>query len=80
MSADLTGRSRSPEALHPDFQRFVDQIAVLQVAGAPAWHQLNAEQLRAATKDIRKGAAPVQGVERRNLRVAGARGPLDACL
>ena len=80
MNADVTGRSRSPEPLHPDFQRFVDQIAVLQAAGAPNWDQLSAEQLRAATKDIRKGAAPVQGVERRNLRVAGARGPLDACL
>ncbi len=80
MSADLTGRSGSPEPLHPDFQRFVDQIAVLQAAGAPKWDQLDAEQLRAATKDIRRGAAPVQGVERRNLQVAGARGPLDACL
>lgn len=80
MNADLTGRSGSPEPLHPDFQRFVDQIAVLQAAGTPKWDQLSAEQLRAATKDIRKGAAPVQGVERRNLRVAGARGPLDARL
>ncbi len=80
MNADLTGRSRLPEPLHPDFQRFVDQIAVLQAAGAPKWDRLSAEQLRAATKDIRKAAAPVEGVERRNLRVAGARGPLDARL
>ncbi len=80
MNADLTGRRRSPEPLHPDFRRFVDQIAALQAAGAPKWDQLSAEQLRAATKDIRKAAAPVQGVARRNLRVAGARGPLDARL
>ena len=84
MNADLspnkTGRSRSPEPLNPDFQRFVDKIAVLQAAGAPKWEQLSAEQLRAATKDIRKGSASVQGVARRYLRVAGARGPLNACL
>jgi acetyl esterase len=80
MSAALTGSGGIPEPLHPDFQRFVDQIAALQAAGAPAWHQLDAQQLRAATKDIRKGAAPVEGLERRNLRVAGARGALDARL
>ena len=80
MNAALTGLGGSPEPLHPDFQRFVDQIAALQVAGTPRWDQLDAEQLRAATKDIRKGAAPVEGVERRNLRVAGAQGPLDARL
>ena len=80
MNADLIRRSGSPEPLHPDFQRFVDQIAALQMAGAPVWHQLTAEQLRAATKDIRKGVAPIEGVERRNLKVAGARGPLDARL
>ena len=80
LNSDETGRSRSPEPLHPDFPRFVDQIALLQAAGAPKWHQLSAEQMRAATKDIRKGAAPVLGVARRNLRVAGAHGPLDACL
>lgn len=80
MSAALTGRSGSPEPLHPDFQCFVGQIAALQVAGAPRWDQLDAEQLRAATRDIRKGAAPVEGVARRNLRVAGAQGPLDARL
>ena len=80
MNADVTGRVRSPEALHPDFQKFVGQITVLQAAGAPKWDQLSAEQLRAATKDIRKGAAPVEGVARRYLRVDGARGPIDACL
>ena len=80
MNADLTRRSGSAEPLHPDFQRFVDQIAVLQAAGAPKWDQLSAEQLRAATKDIRKAAAPVQGVARRNLWIAGAQGRLGARL
>ena len=68
------------EPLHPGFQRFVDEIAVLQSAGTPSWDQLTAEQLRAATKDLRKGAAPVEGVERRDLTVAGADGSLEARL
>ena len=80
MSTALTGPGGAAEPLHPDFQRFVDQIAAQQAAGAPRWDQLDAAELRAATRDIRKGATPVEGVERRNLRVAGARGPLDACL
>lgn len=76
----MSKSSGSPEPLHPDFQRFVDEIAVAQAAGTPLWDQLTAQQLRAATKDIRKGAAPVKGVERRDLQVTGARGPLDARL
>jgi acetyl esterase len=69
-----------PAPLHPDFQRFVDDIARAQAAGAPSWDQLTAQELRAATKDIRKSAAPVPGVARRDVAVAGARGPLDARL
>ena len=69
-----------PELLHPGFQRFVDEIAAFQAAGAPSWDQLTAEQLRAATKDLRKGAAPVTGVERLDLTVGGSEGPLDARL
>lgn len=69
-----------PKPLHPAFQRLVDDLAALNAAGAPSWEQLTAGQLRAAIKDIRKGAAPVTGVERRDLSVAGAEGPLDARL
>lgn len=70
----------SPQPLHPGFQHFVDELAALYAAGAPSWDHLAAEQLRAVTKEIRKGAAPVQGVGRRDLRVAGAQGSLDARL
>lgn len=76
----MTGPGGSPEPLHPGFQRFVDEIGALQAAGAPSWDQLTAQELRAATKDIRKGAAPVEGVDRRDLRVDGGDGPLDARL
>lgn len=68
------------EPLHPGFQRFVDEIGTLQAAGAPTWDQLTARQLRAATKDLRRGTAPVKGVERRDLTISGAQGPLDARL
>ena len=80
LGSSLSKPDRQPEPLHPGFQRFVDEIAAVQVAGAPSWDQLTAEQLRAATKDLRKSAAPVEGVERRDLTVAGAEGPLYARL
>lgn len=80
LGASLSEPYGRPEPLHPAFQRFVDEIASLQAAGAPSWDQLTAEQLRAVTKDIRKGPAPVEGVERHDLRVAGAESLLDARL
>ena len=80
LGLSLSEPNGSPEPLHPGFQHFVDEIASLQAAGAPSWDQITAEQLRAATKDLRKGTAPVGGVDRRDLTVAGAEGPLDARL
>ncbi len=72
--------SESPDPLHPGFQMFVDQLAALEAAGASSWDTLTAQQLRDATRDMRKGAAPVEGVDRRDLRIAGAQGSLDARL
>lgn len=68
------------EPLDPDFQLLIDQIAAAEAAGAPCWHELTAEELRAATRDMRKGAALVAGVATRDLRIDGAAGPLSARL
>lgn len=68
------------EPLDPDFQRLIDEIAAAEVAGSPRWHELTAEELRRATRDLRKGAAPVPGVSTRDLLVDGATGTLDARL
>ena len=69
-----------PEALDPGFQQMVDEIAAAEAGGAPRWHELSAIALRAATRDIRKGATPVAGVATRDLAVDGAAGPLGARL
>ena len=70
----------TPEPLDPGFQMLVDAIAAAEAAGAPAWDTLPAADLRAATRDLRKGATPVEGVARRDLAVGGAAGPLGARL
>lgn len=80
LGSSLSEPNRPQEPLHPGFKRFVDEIAALQAAGALSWDQLTAEQLRAVTKDLRKGAATIERVARRDLKVAGAEGPLDARL
>ena len=68
------------EPLHPGFQAMVDEIAAAHRSGAPQWHEMSAVELRAATRDIRKAAAPVIGVASRDLIVDGAAGPLAARL
>ena len=70
----------TPEPLDPGFQSFVDAIAAAQANGAPEWHTLSPEQIRAATANIRKGAAPVMGVTRRDLLIEGREATLPARL
>jgi acetyl esterase len=77
----MTGQlARVAEPLDPGFQLLVDEIALAEAGGAPRWDELTAEDLRAATRDIRKGAEPVAGVTRRDLQVGGAARLLDARL
>lgn len=77
---DLLSPPRSPEPLHPGFLRFVHEMRLQEEAGIPSWDQLTAPDLRAVTQDIRKGTVPVEGIERRDLEVAGAQGSLRARL
>lgn len=69
-----------PEQLHPGFQAFVEILAAARAAGAPAWHELTAQELRAFTRDIRRATAPVGGIATRELEVGGASGQLVARL
>ena len=77
MSDDV---NRLPESLAPGFQLLVDEIALAQAAGAPGWHEMAPEELRAATRDIRKSDKPIRGVERREVEIRGADGSLPGRL
>lgn len=79
-SSEPFSAEQDADGLHPDFQRFVDDIAARQNAGAPRWECLSAQQLRQLTKTLRSAASPDITVERRDLTVAGAVGELPARL
>ena len=80
MTHSDTETTALPEPLDPDFQLLVDQIAALEAGGVRPWHEITVPELRAATKDIRKGAAPVAGVSARDLQINADWGEMPARL